>query len=94
VNPSQPRAPRHCEPKLLYRLASAIRTRQMSRRTEQAYRQWVRRFILNHGKWLPAEMAESEIKLSPHPPGGRVQGERLESALDTVAIAPLDSAKS
>jgi integrase len=33
----------------------------MSRRTEQAYRQWARRYILFHGKRHPAEMAEPEI---------------------------------
>jgi integron integrase len=49
------------EPRLLQRLSSAIRARQMSRRTEQAYRQWARRYILFHGKRHPAAMAEPEI---------------------------------
>jgi site-specific recombinase XerD len=59
--PPLPDAPRPREPKLLERLTAAIRTRQMSRRTEQAYRQRVRRYILHHGKRHPAEMAEPEI---------------------------------
>ena len=48
-------------PKLLTRLRTAIRTRQYSRRTEEAYVQWVRRYIFFHGVRHPAEMGPSEI---------------------------------
>ncbi len=49
------------EPRLLDRVAAAIRLRHYSRRTEKAYTGWIRRFILFHGKRHPAEMAEAEI---------------------------------
>src|SRR6266550_1745778 len=38
-----------------------MRTRRYSLRTEQAYVDWVRRFILFHGKRHPRDMAEQEI---------------------------------
>ncbi|MFA4966533.1 MAG: integron integrase [Thermoleophilia bacterium] len=40
---------------------SALRARHYSRRTEQAYGLWVRRFILFHGCRHPAEMGAPEI---------------------------------
>ncbi|MCJ7587414.1 MAG: integron integrase [Candidatus Aminicenantes bacterium] len=48
-------------PKLLDRLREALRSRHYSRRTEQTYCQWVRRFIFFHNVRHPAEMAEPEI---------------------------------
>ena len=38
-----------------------MRARRYSRRTEQAYTDWVRRFILFHGKRHPRELGEDEI---------------------------------
>jgi site-specific recombinase XerD len=38
-----------------------LRSRHYSRRTDQAYRQWVKRFIFFHNVRHPAEMAEPEI---------------------------------
>ncbi len=38
------------EPRLLDRVRTALRLRHYSRRTEQAYVHWIRRFILFHGK--------------------------------------------
>jgi integron integrase len=49
------------EPKLLDRLRDACRVRHYSIRTEDAYHDWCRRFILFHGKRHPQEMAEAEI---------------------------------
>ncbi len=49
------------QPKLLVRLRDAIRVRHMSLRTERAYLQWARRYILFHGKRHPLEMGEAEI---------------------------------
>ena len=49
------------KPRLLDRVRAAIRARHYSRRTEDAYVAWVRRFILFHGKRHPAEMAAPEI---------------------------------
>ncbi len=49
------------KPKLLDRLREALRSRHYSRRTEQAYCHWVKRFIFFHNLRHPAEMAEPEI---------------------------------
>lgn len=42
-------------------MRKALRSRHYSRRTEQTYRQWVKRFIYFHNVRHPAEMAEPEI---------------------------------
>ena len=46
---------------LMSQMRSALRSRHYSRRTEQAYCLWVRRFIRFHGIRHPADMAEPEI---------------------------------
>ena len=46
---------------LISELRSALRARHYSRRTEQAYCLWARRFIRFHGLRHPAKMAEPEI---------------------------------
>ena len=51
------------EPRLLDRVRLAVRARHYSRRTEEAYVGWVRRFVLFHGKRHPIEMGEKEINL-------------------------------
>jgi integron integrase len=48
-------------PKLLDRVREAIRTRHYSRRTEEAYVHWIRRFILFHHKVHPSTIAAPEI---------------------------------
>jgi integron integrase len=48
-------------PKLLDRVRSAIRARHYSRRTEEAYVPWVRRYILFHGKRHPDQMGAIEV---------------------------------
>jgi len=48
-------------PKLLDQVRGAIRARHYSRRTEEAYVHWIRRFILFHGKRHPREMGEAEV---------------------------------
>lgn len=48
-------------PRLLDQLRQALRSRHYSRRTEQTYGQWVKRFIYFHNIRHPAEMAEPEI---------------------------------
>lgn len=45
----------------LRQLREAIRVRHLSIRTEEAYVQWAKRFIVFHGKRHPAEMAEPEV---------------------------------
>jgi integron integrase len=47
--------------KLLDELRSFMRTRRYSLRTEQAYLDWIRRFIIFQGKRHPRDMGENEI---------------------------------
>jgi len=49
------------KPKLLDQVRQALRARHYSRRTEDAYVMWIKRFILFHNKRHPAEMGEPEI---------------------------------
>ena len=48
-------------PTLLGQARAVCRLRQLSRRTEQAYLSWVRRFVRFHGLRHPAEMGEAEV---------------------------------
>ncbi|MHA7599734.1 integron integrase [Alicycliphilus sp. T452] len=50
------------QPKLLERLRIHLRTRHYSIRTEQAYVDWARRFILFHGKRHPQDMGAAEVE--------------------------------
>lgn len=50
------------ERKLLDQVRDAIRVRHYSLRTEEAYVNWVRRFILFHGKRHPKDMGGPEIE--------------------------------
>ncbi len=56
--PARSAAPK---PKLLDQVRQAIRARHYSRRTERTYADWIKRFILFHGKRHPLEMGEPEI---------------------------------
>lgn len=49
------------KPKLMDRLREALRSRHHSRRTEETYCHWVKRFIFFHKVRQPAKMAEPEI---------------------------------
>jgi len=59
--PSAAPSPAKQQPKLLDRLREALRSRHYSRRTEQSYCHWVKRFIFFHHVRHPADMAEPEI---------------------------------
>ena len=48
--------------RLLAQLRDVIRRKHYSIRTEQAYLQWIKRFILYHGKKHPKEMGVPEIE--------------------------------
>jgi integron integrase len=48
-------------PRLLDRVRAAIRTRHYSRRTEEAYVGWIRRYILHYHKKHPAAMGADEV---------------------------------
>lgn len=51
----------HLPPRLLDRVRREIRVRHYSRRTEQAYGSWIRRFIVFHGKRHPRELREAHV---------------------------------
>lgn len=53
---------RTAKPRLLEEVRAVARMRHLSIRTEQAYIQWIRRFILFHRKRYPREMGEAEIR--------------------------------
>jgi len=48
-------------PRLLTLVHEAIRRKYYSRRTEQAYVHWIKRFIYFHGKRHPRDMGEAEV---------------------------------
>ena len=48
-------------PRLYDAVVEAMRVRHYSRRTEQAYVNWIRRFILFHGPHHPRELAEDHV---------------------------------
>ena len=50
-------------PKLLARIREALHARHYSRRTEETYCQWVRRFIFFHNVRHPAEQGRHFIEL-------------------------------
>ena len=49
------------KPKLLDQVRDVIRRKHFSIRTEQTYVEWIKRYILFHGKRHPNEIAEAEI---------------------------------
>ena len=51
----------HKKVKLLDQIRLVLRSRHYSRRTEQTYCQWVKRFVLFHNLRHPSKMAEPEI---------------------------------
>lgn len=55
-------APGAPPPKLLERLRIHLRTRHYSIRTEEAYVDWARRFILFHDKRHPQDMGAAEVE--------------------------------
>ena len=46
---------------LLNQVRDAIRVRHYSLRTEQSYLQWIKRYILFHGKRHPRDMGEADV---------------------------------
>src|SRR5258705_11406024 len=47
--------------KLLEQVSEVMRFKHYSLRTERTYREWIRRFILFHGKRHPREMGATEV---------------------------------
>ncbi len=49
------------KPKLLDQVRNTLRTKHYSRKTEQAYVHWIKRYILLYNKRHPKDMGEKEI---------------------------------
>jgi len=63
ASPIEGRKPIDMKPRLFDEVRNVARMRHLSIRTEQAYVQWIRRFILFHQKRHPREMGETEIRV-------------------------------
>jgi integron integrase len=74
------------KPKLLDEVQAVARMRHLSIRTEQAYVQWIRRFILFHKKRHPAEMSEAEIREFI---SDLAVNRRIAASTQTVALSAL-----
>ena len=61
LHPPGPARPGPGKPRLLDRLRREARVRRLSPRTEEAYVQWSRRFILFHDKRHPSDLGGREI---------------------------------
>jgi integron integrase len=72
--------------RLLDRVRAALRLRHYSRRTEEAYVAWIRRYILFHGKRHPADMGAAELTafLSSLAVDGRVAASTQNQALSAL----------
>ncbi|MCG7853908.1 MAG: phage integrase N-terminal SAM-like domain-containing protein, partial [Methanosarcinaceae archaeon] len=49
-------------PKLLDQVRETLRTKHYSYRTEQAYVDWIKRFIIFHGKRHPKDLGADEVQ--------------------------------
>lgn len=49
-------------PKLFPLIVERLRVKHYSKRTEEAYLQWIKRYILHHGKRHPRDMGASEVE--------------------------------
>lgn len=74
------------KPKLLEQVRDVIRRKHFSIRTEQAYVDWIRRFIVFHKKRHPREMAETEVSefLTHLAREGRVAASTQNQALSAL----------
>jgi site-specific recombinase XerD len=74
------------KPKFLDLVRNRIRVKHYSMRTERAYTDWIKRFILFHHKWHPASMGAQEIRaFLSHP---AVEG-RVAAPTQTQALSAL-----
>jgi hypothetical protein len=55
------KASRPPELKLLDQVSEVMRFKHYSLRTEKTYREWIKRYILFHGKGHPREMGAPEV---------------------------------
>ena len=77
---------RASSPRLMAQLRQAIRVRHYSRRTEQAYAWWVRRFIRFSGLRHPRELGQADVTkfLSSLASDGRVSASTQNQALSAI----------
>jgi integron integrase len=82
-------------PRLLEQVRELIRIRHYSIRTEQAYLQWIRRFILFHRKKHPREMGGAEVTafLSHLAIGRNVSASTQNQALNAILFLYRDVLK-
>src|SRR5437762_1033247 len=75
-------------PRLLDRVRAAARTRHYSRRTEETYVGWTRRFVLFHRKRHPAAMGAEEVNafLSHLAVDGKVSASTQAQALSALVF--------
>ena len=73
-------------PKLLEQVRAAIRVHHFSRRTEDAYTTWIRRFIIFHRKRHPRDMGAPEVSLFLSSLAGK---ERVSASTQNQALAAL-----
>jgi integron integrase len=73
-------------PRLLDRVRAALRARHYSRRTEEAYVAWIRRYIVFHGKRHPVDMGAVEVTgfLTSLAVEGRVAASTQNQALSAL----------
>jgi integron integrase len=81
-----PPEPTKTAPKLLDRVRWHLRVKRYAIRTEKSYLDWIRRFILFHGKRHPADMGAEEIAayLSHLAIEGRVSASTQNQALSAL----------
>jgi integron integrase len=74
------------KPRLLESVRAALRLRHYSRRTEEAYVDWIRRFVVACGKRHPAELGAAEVTdfLSALATRGRVSASTQSQALAAI----------
>jgi integrase len=72
--------------RLLDRVREVIRLKHYSIRTEQAYVQWIRRYILFHGRRPPAELGADELRsfLGDLAVRGKVSASTQNQALNAI----------
>jgi hypothetical protein len=75
-------------PRLYDCVVEVLCTRHCSRRTEEAYLHWIRRFLLFHNGANPRELAETDRQPFPHASGGRRKRSRVyaESGIGGGAV--------
>ena len=75
-------------PRLLDQVRGKIRLKHYSLRTEQAYVDWIRRFIRHHGKRHPREMGAVEVEafLTHLAVAGQVAASTQNQAQERAAV--------